>query len=56
MDACLCVCSWMCGQRRELIFSIFDQLQIVKKVSFVCQFWCEYYTKSCACVNLRDRK
>ena len=50
----LCECSQMGGQRRDLIFNIFDQYQSIQ--IFLCLFWHEDHTKTCACVNLQDWK
>ena len=45
----------MGGQGKDLIFGIFDQPQGVLE-GLLYLFWCEDHTKSCAHVNLRDRK
>ena len=50
----MCVYLRMGDQRTDLIFSIFEQCQYVFKV-FLCLFWREDHTKSCARVKLRDR-
>ena len=48
-------CSWMNGQRRDLIFSIFLPASDCLEAP-LCLFWSEDHTKSCVCENLRDRK
>ena len=56
---CICVglsvCSWMGGQRRDLIFGIFEVASECSEDLF-CLFWREDRTKSCARENLQNRK